>query len=258
LSLLAAEHPDIVELGGGTIRLKRLGLELGEGGLKQVNPSAPLAPLGERAATWLSAQEGVARLADALALSVQEDYVVMSGNAREHRAELLHVLFPSHWNPAERLGQDFAELHRPVAHSRPLLAASERVMRALFHKGPFIRYVWGLEAEGSLSQHPELFQRKRLPDEIAADPDRLVKTLYFRTERQTTLAMPELGRCLFTIRVTLRPLLEVLTNQERKRRLALALYSMDETLLAYKNLTRLREPLLSWLEQGFRRPVQPP
>ena len=146
------------------------------------------------------------------------------------RAEGLHVCFPSFWNPATRGGQSFAELHRPVAHSESLVRAQRNVMRALFHRGPFVRSVWSLSPNARLDQNPELSGRPLSPEEIH------VPNLTFRVERQTTLPMPELNRCLFTIRIFQAPLHEMLAGKrryERCERLSSALRSMDDTLLAY-------------------------
>lgn len=270
-AVVAGEHPHLVECRDGSIGLRALGLELSldlaaRDGVKRVDEGALLAALGERAAAWLSAQRGVTRLADALALAVQEDYVVMRGDsesdpesgAEEHGAELLHVCFPSHWRPADNLGLDFAAIHAPVAHNALLLASAGRVMKALFSKGPFVRYTWGLVTDPRLDHNPALpdYPRARLPegvqDDGAQDDEaRLGSSVFLRVERQTTLALPELRRCLFTIRVSVRPLAAVLTTLERRRTLAAALRSMDEALLRYKGLTELRAPLLAWLEDGL-------
>jgi len=240
------------------------------------------------------------RLADALALAVQEDLVLMAGpeaagpeaagpvdagtdeedpeasrgpaaaplggrgraarrpgdgireGDSDGRAELLHVCFPSSWDPAERAGAGFAALHAPVPHGETLQAAGGRLVRAMVAKGPFVRYVWSLAGDGALDRNP----RRRAvaaarvdasPVEPApADPS----ALWFRVERQTVLPLPELHRALFTIRVYRAPLPEVLTTPARRRTLALALRSMDAPLLAYKGVGGLRTKLLAYLERA--------
>ncbi len=254
--LLAGEQPQLVEVNGETITLKALGLILHAPTAPsrscpdvEHREGAPLAELGSRAARWLTRQQGVARLADALAFTVQEDYVIMRGSETAHGAELLHVCFPSHWNPADKPGKSFAELHGPVAHNGTLLAAEQRVMKALFNKGPFVRYAWGLVTDPRLGHNPALPDPdKPLPDEVLKNPDEVAARSYFRTERQTTYAIPDLARCLFTIRVSVRPLGEVITTAQRRETLAASLASMDEALLEYKGLTQLRAPLLAWLK----------
>ncbi|MEJ2358248.1 MAG: DUF3445 domain-containing protein [Deinococcales bacterium] len=161
--------------------------------------------------------------------------------ARDGRAELLHVCFPSSWDPAERAGAGFAALHAPVPHSEMLQAAAGRVVRAMVAKGPFVRYVWSLAEDATLDRNP----RRRPAVAAPAGP----AALWFRVERQTVLPLPALGRALFTIRVYRAPLPAVLTTPARRRALASALRSMDEALLAYKGVGGLRSALLAYLER---------
>ncbi len=239
-ALIAGEQPQLLRLSAESWTLPQLGVTLSLDGEVGHTPGAPLGELGLRAAEHLTAVTGLARLLDALALSVQEDLVVMRLAARGDEAEALAVCFPSRWDPAEKLGQSFAAIHRPVAHSEGLVAAAPRVMQALANKGPFVRYVWSLTPSPQLSLHPALVKTD-------AETDLAAEALTFRVERQTTYALPELARALFTIRIYTAPLAQVATTPERKRVLAEAIGSMDEKLLAYKGLKPWRERLLDWL-----------
>ncbi|HEX7022529.1 MAG TPA: heme-dependent oxidative N-demethylase subunit alpha family protein [Trueperaceae bacterium] len=252
--LLAGEHPALIRSTPTGIRLELLGLELDRPDARARHlPGAPLTQLGARAVAHLAAtRPAPARLADALALAVQEDLVLMQGNptpgdALDDRAELLHVCFPTHWNPRTRAGQSFAAIHQPVAHADVLQRAAPNLMRALLTKGPFVRFVWSLGMDGSLNLNPDLPIRPAAPPP-PEDPTALAQQLHFRVERQTSRALPGLHRALFTIRVYSAPLPEVLDSPARRQLLAQALRSMDETILRYKNLTDLREPLLAWLD----------
>lgn len=245
-ALVAEEHPMLVALEDGGLQLKALGIMFharsnGDYRLETL-PNAPLAELGQRAQQHLKAQQGIDRLIHALALSVQEDFVILRDLGNDDEAECLCVAFPSHWNPNEKIGQNFSELHRPVADAEALLKSHRPVMNALFHKGPFIRFVWGLSADARLSQHPALPQRALKE----CSPDALAQQLTFRTERQVSCPLPH-NRCLFTVRVAVQPLQEALYNAERRRRMGTALALMDDALLAYKGLTTWRESLLAYL-----------
>ena len=245
-ALVAEEHPMLVALEDGGLQLKMLGIKLYarssyEYGLETL-PNAPLAELGQRAQQHLKARRGIDRLIHALALSVQEDFVILRDLGNDDEAECLCVTFPSHWDPHEKIGQNFSELHRPVADAQALLKSHRPIMDALFRKGPFVRFVWGLSADASLSQHPDL-PRRALAE---CSPGTLAQHLTFRTERQVSCPLPH-NRCLFTVRVTVQPLQEALCNAERRQRLASALALMDDALLAYKGLTAWRESLLAYL-----------
>lgn len=192
----------------------------------------------------------VERLADALALAVQEDLVLMAGPPDEDRAQLLHVCFPSHWNPAARAGASFAQFHEPVPHNERLLAGSGNLVGAMLAKGPFVRFVWSLTRTPRLDQNPA-----RFPDAEAGSLDEhgkappnipLLDSLYFRSERQTTT--PLAGQALFTIRIYVAPLRQVLSNA-RATLLSSAIRSMDDELLRYKSLAKIKEPLLRELDE---------
>lgn len=193
-----------------------------------------------RAGTWLDASANALGLADAIAMRVQEDFVVMRAGLG---AELLHVCFPSHWDPGSHAGSPLAALHAPVPHGERLLGASDNLLRAMIEKGPFLRWVWSVNAAGTLSQHPD-------EPRPHVGPGPLVDRLWFRVERQTTLPLPDLQRSVFTIRIFQAPLADVLrVERDRAARLAAAIGSMDEPLRRYKGLQafgdRLREELLT-------------
>ena len=244
---VAQEHPFLVEVLPDGVTLFALGVRLYARtpeervvpGLEP-HPTTLFPEIGKRIFAHLEAQKEH-RLMDALALTVQEDYVIMRGN----KAECLHVCFPSHWNPATRVGQSFEELHRPVAHGEVLERAAPNVMKALLTKGPFVRYVWSLTADDNLNQNPAL--PGRASPALPLSPQALADRLTFRVERQTTRALPALERLLFTVRIFTQPLTEAAHNPERRERLERALLSMDDVLLAYKGLSTLRAPLLAWL-----------
>lgn len=167
-----------------------------------------------------------------LALGLQEDIALMHGT----RLEAAWVMLPSRWNPAEKIGLDFAQIHTPVPHSTKLQASQQNLAKAMSQKGPFVRYVWGLSYDPNLCQHPSK------PRWDSGD------TVYFRTERQITVPLPELGRSWFLIRVYNVPLEQVIINPERKAMLANALRSMNPEHMAYKDMAHLIPRVLQELE----------
>jgi hypothetical protein len=184
--------------------------------------------------------------ADEIALSLQEDLVIVRG-AFDARAELIHVCFPSRWDPREKIGRSFMAVHEPVADNAALIAASRQVSRAMVTNGPFVRYVWSLTTDPRLEQHPE--DAKIEPDDaVSDDPDVLASQVFFRVERQTTFPMPDLDRALFTIRVYMQPLTDAVREPSRRARLAAAMREMSPALSDYKGYSSLRAPLLAWLE----------
>lgn len=203
-----------------------------------------------------AADRAFAVLGLALALNVQEDFVLMRAAesvaqmaASDRRssacaglwAEASMVSFPSGWSPELKMGRSLADIHAPVADGQALRRASPSLSLAMLEKGPFVRYVW------TLSEGPALDRR---PGQVGATvslaPASLAR-LWFRCERQTTLALPGHSRALFLIRVYVAPLLEAADTQARRELLAEALRSMTPAMVEYKNIAAAREIVLrSW------------
>jgi dimethylamine monooxygenase subunit A len=250
--LYAKDHPELIHLEPDGVELKHLGLKLRyssaatriEPVIERLNPSG----LGERIASWLERQTGAARLLDALALSCQEDIVIMRGIAETAQAEALSVSFPSGWDPREKLAENFERIHEPIADNSRLLKASGNTMKALLTKGPFIRFSWGLTINPSLDNHP----LSPKPEPLQAwleNPNELVKHSYLRMERQTTFPMPDLERGLFSIRVYVTPLLERLERDPSLRsRLAKFVAGVKPEVLAYKGQAKITPGILKWLQ----------
>jgi hypothetical protein len=198
--------------------------------------ASPLAPVAGRV-------DGSLRLLSALALSVQEDLVLMEQGADAAvAAALFHVSFPSTWNPATRLGQDLHALHAPVADNAPLQAAAGSLGRALVSKGPFARWVWTVTTDPRWRAWP-VATRPPARAEAAARATHCAP-LFFRLERQTTMPLGD-GYGLFLIRVQVRPLGDVLSQPGRRSLLQASLRSMSDDMVRYKNLAGVRDRLLA-------------
>jgi hypothetical protein len=232
---LSEDYPEYVNLENG-VRLELLGLHL-----SKTLELTKLANNQSKAFAYLSKQQGLKRLIDTLALTVQEDLVILH-DTEPDTTELMHVCFPSHWNPAERIGQGLYGLHHPVANNQQLLKASRSVAEAMTQKGPFVRYVWSLNSTHELNLNPAFHTHGRKKP-LSQNPSEW----FFRVERQTTLAFPDLQRSLFTIRIFIEPLTQTLESSERKQTLYQAVSSMNENLLRYKGLANVKEVLLEYL-----------
>jgi hypothetical protein len=174
--------------------------------------------------------------AQQLTLAMQEDWVLISPQGR---FEAGSVCFPSGWAPSEKFNLSLIEIHRPIADGEALRKASDALTRAMLQKGPFQRFVWTLARNSSLSRHPHH------PGDLAAQDH---QALYFRYERQTTLALPGSGRALFLIRVYVVPLEKVLSGElcaQRLLSLKASLSSMSEAVITYKCLGEIREQVLA-------------
>jgi dimethylamine monooxygenase subunit A len=184
-----------------------------------------------------------------IALSLQEDFVILKKEDETLRTEYLSVCFPSRWDPREKLGLDFSQIHAPVADNQMLLAAGPSIMTMAFMKQPMLRHVWLIVPSASLDQHPE--QNDYSWSETLKDPSPLLPRLFFRVERQTTWPLPQFSRAVFLIRVMMSPLVDVLAQSpERARELHDALASMTPAVVEYRGMTAAMPRLLAELSNS--------
>jgi dimethylamine monooxygenase subunit A len=184
---------------------------------------------------------------ETLALQLQEDFVILKNENERLTTEYLSVCFPSRWDPREKLGLDFSQIHAPVADNQMLLAAGANIMTMAFMKQPMLRHVWLIVPSASLPQHPD--QNDYSWAETLRDPSPLLPRLFFRVERQTTWPLAQFNRAVFFIRVMMSPLLDVLdVAPERASKLASALRSMTPAIVAYRGMTDAMPRLLAELD----------
>jgi hypothetical protein len=249
------------------------------------DPQAPFELVATRAdarpvVEWIAARPAAERPLHALALAIQEDVVIVEAPApgAPVRATLLHVCWPSGWDPAAKAGLDFAAIHAPVADGQALRAASIALSRALVGAGPFVRHVWTLAAGARRARHPDegdeaceaefAGEAEYAAGAVGAEtadgldrPDRRAAPVgidppepWFRCERQASVPLPrfaeggEGGAAVFLIRLHLARLGEVASSPERLRALREALDSMSPEMLAYKRLDRCATAWRAWID----------
>jgi dimethylamine monooxygenase subunit A len=143
----------------------------------------------------------------------------------------LHISAPSHWAPEEKLGKGYAATHAPVPGTERSRGAAGSLVDIMIHRGPFVRFTWGLAFDTRLDCHPR-HGKTRFDGE----------NLWLRVERQVLLPLPELRAAVFLIRLHLYearcvPALPLIA----------ALESMSPEARAYKGLTDDWERVMSWL-----------
>ncbi|MFM2118831.1 MAG: hypothetical protein RL722_299 [Pseudomonadota bacterium] len=198
------------------------------------------------------------RAAGLLSLSLVEDFALI--DAATASLPWMAVCLPSHWDPAEKVGQDFRSVHAPVADSQTVQAAGPQLLRLVSAGEAWERFVWTLTLWPGLDQHPLRHTRRPWPDE--ASPAELLDLAILRTERQGFLPIlnsadteetgGSTGQAVFTIEVQARPLRQALAQEFAPAgvspgQLADALASMSEAVLAYRSLTPARDRLVAGL-----------
>ncbi len=255
--VFAREYREFVRIDGDRIQLELLGIELDVRDPLHVGvttrPDAP--EIGVRVAAWVDSQRGIARLGDALALSCQEDIVIMRlRDDGQHHAESLHVLLPSTWTPLEKYRQSFGDIHVPVAESQRLIASANNVMKAIVTKGPYVRFGLSLTTWPQIDGHPD--HPKPWDERWLDDPDELARNVYVRIERQTTRPFADVGRALFSVRIYLTRLDEFAAGRPGYAgRLATVLRSASPAVVKYKGISRYAEPVAAWCEAYSERPL---
>lgn len=171
-----------------------------------------------------------------LGMQVQEDLAIVQEHENSNRVIYLHVSFPNGWDPAEKIGHDFARVHEPVAHFETMAANQDKIVKAMIEHGPYERYAWGVHTVRELNRFgkPDQWEGCDLGDVV------------FRVERQTTWGFPEHRAALFTIHTMRTPLGEL--ESPFRELVAEALEGMDERSRGYKGLTTATIQRLSeWL-----------
>ena len=86
----------------------------------------------------------------------------------------------------------------------------------------------------------------RTPRQFQRSPDRLAGELWLRIERQTLRRLRVTGAVLFTIRIHVSPLTDLVDPLDREQ-LAVALSGLPETMLRYKSMTGFAQGIVAWL-----------
>ncbi len=189
---------------------------------------------------------------DALCCQVQEDIaVVRTLPGRGDWIAALHLCSPSHWGAEQKIGRSFVDAHAPVPGMEKVNAAAASLVEAMVHRGPFVRFVWGVGADDRLNHHPHPppgvgreAWRGRAFDPAASPP------FFLRVERQALWGLPDVGAALFTIRVSFVDGEEIRARPAERAQLRSALLSMSPASRVYKGVAGCVEEIVRWLDGG--------
>lgn len=179
---------------------------------------------------------------DEFSLLVQEDFSIVKGD----KALMISLCFPNHWDPCEKISQNFNDIHIPVADFGPIAKNAQRLCRSMIERGPFKRFAWGLATDTRLNHHPVP------PAGVSADlwGGRSFKNdgnhkLYMRVERQHMVGLAQLDSFLFTIRTYFLDVAQI--PEEQLTLLQDAVNSMSEETMAYKGVAKNKDEINSYL-----------
>ena len=185
---------------------------------------------------------------DALASQIQEDVAITELDVNgEDALTGLHVCFPNHWNPQDKIGHSFIEVHAPVPGFDKISRQSKSLMSTLARRGPFVRFAWGLATDRRLNHHHPIppLHGKDIDAWTGRRFNPQYPELHLRVERQVLMGLAGAKAFLFTIRTYFEDV--KLLSRERLNQLAAAVESMPWEVLVYKGIADQQQEILAWL-----------
>lgn len=196
---------------------------------------------------------------DALALNVPEDLAVLHQPAavpEGDRLVAIHLSFPNHWAPEDKIGKAFGAVHAPVAGIAPLVRAAPSILQVAIAKPPFERFAWGLATDTRLDHHPAHPLEHESRKLAITTPEAAGAGMWVRIERQTLVGDPATASALFTIKTSFLAVSALAAEPAHAAALARAVAGMSPEQRAYKGLTDTAAPLIAYLEAASAAPAR--
>jgi hypothetical protein len=165
-----------------------------------------------------------------IAKEIDEDLMIHRIDGEKDYTSSIHVCFPSHWYPENKIGRSFKETHSVVPMN---LNNSKKLVEAIINGGIFERFVWSIIYEKKYNFHPD----KKHKEFDILNPQVLIKV-----ERQVTVGFPEHNFCLFILRQYL-----IEEKHIDKKLLSDSIRGMTPEQRSYKSLENY-ETIINYLE----------
>jgi hypothetical protein len=177
------------------------------------------------------------RLGD-LILQVAEDVAIVQVDQGVDWIAYLNLCSPSHWSAESKIGKSFFATHEPIPGFERVNAVAGAMVDSMIRRGPFVRFVWGLESDDRLNHHPEPPPGE---DPIEWHGRQFERGWVVRFERQTVWGLPNLNAALFVIRVGFVSSETVLADPASFESLCAAVRSMSPEARLYKGVNGFLE-----------------
>ncbi len=125
------------------------------------------------------------------------------------------------------------------------------MMHAMVHKGPYVRFAWGVATDARLNHHPEPPPGRDAESWAGRRFDPGHPAAFLRIERQVLWGLPRHEAALFCIRTYFVDLCAIRANPAQRRQLLSALEDMSISMLRYKGIHESRDQLRGWLAEGM-------
>jgi len=188
-----------------------------------------------------------ADLFDFICSHIQEDVSVIKIDGKHDVVAALHLCLPNHWAAKDKIGKCFAGAHMHVPNMDKINKSMETLSQQLIHKGPFVRFAWGLATDARLNHHPlapegldpVLWRGRQF------NPDK--PELFLRVERQCMIGLKKVNAYTFFIRTYIENV-KTLSPEERGK-LVTAIESMNDDALKYKGLDKSKQDIITYLRE---------
>ena len=183
-------------------------------------------------------------------LWVADDLCILMPGDHGYALVAASLAAPSYWRLEEKIGRPLSAIHQPVPGFREQLGG--QVARFFDHLLPAYP-VW--RGNWSVVDSPELLQRGEGDGELAdrrtgaCSQSRESGGLYLRIERQSLRRLPQTGAVVFSIRVMINPLSDLLAVPGALASLKAAVGAMSPQESRYKSMAPLRAELDSFFTQ---------
>ncbi len=186
---------------------------------------------------------------DLAARLVQEDLVIMLPPNNKQKGWWLaagSAAFPSRWSLKEKFGKTMDGIHAPVPFYKDQL---QTATNNFFDQMPcdeiFSRRNWSLHDNPSLRQNGT----EPIDKNTGITSENAGECLWLRVERQTLRKLRGTNAILFTIRIHLRPLKQIVKFEGIAKRLAKALSALPAEMQVYKQTDRFADSVQAYLSQ---------
>ena len=186
---------------------------------------------------------------DLAARLVQEDLLIMLPPNKKQKGWWLaagSLTFPSRWNLKDKFRKTMDTIHAPVPfYKDELKTPTNNFFDQMSCGDIFARRNWSLHDTPSLRQDgtKPFFEKTGINSKNAGE------RLWLRVERQTLRKLKKTGAVLFTIRIHINPLKEIVKFEGVAKRLKKALSVLPPEMQAYKKNITFFDSVQKYLDQ---------
>jgi uncharacterized cupin superfamily protein len=250
LPMLARHYPDhfVLEMAGQNLRwTNRL---LGSDACLTLGDDDSIPPL-DHLGVPIPARP--CRVLDWLARQVQEDLTLSSGDAGRGTPLVAGSLcFGGSWSLDDKLGKPFLAIHHEVPQFEARIGrTADLAMQRLKVGRPIGRSNWSIATTDRLNMAPRLAYLA-LKNRRGITGANAGERCFLRLEWQTLSRLPETKGILFTIHTSIRPLVQVIDDPDRLRRLTSVVKGIPRPTREYKGMTGYYDALVDYLERRCR------